>query len=71
MQIREHPYVLQKELFLEGQQNQLINISSDMVDFGYNDVLTMSGQREVEITNKMQCKLTLSWITQKRENLNG
>jgi hypothetical protein len=36
MQIREHPYVLQKELFLEGQQNQLINVSSDMVDFGYN-----------------------------------
>ena len=45
MQIREHPYVLQKELFLEGQQNQLIGLSSDIVDFGYNEVLTMSGQR--------------------------
>ena len=66
MQIREHPYVLQKELFLEAEKNQLININSEIVDFGYNEVLTMSGQREVEITNKMQCRLTLSWITQKR-----
>ena len=31
----------------------------------------MSGQREIEITNRMQTKFNLNWITQKRENLNG
>ena len=45
MQIREHPYVLQKELFLENNQNQLINLNSDVVDFGYCEIMTMSGQK--------------------------
>ena len=45
MQIREHPYVLQKELFLEADKNQLININSEIIDFGFNEVLTMSGQK--------------------------
>lgn len=33
--------------------------------------MTLSGQKEIEIVNKIQCKLNLNWINQKRENLNG
>lgn len=45
IQVREHPYILQKELFLENDRNQLISITNDSLDFGFCDVMTLSGQR--------------------------
>lgn len=33
--------------------------------------MTLSGQKEIEIINKLQTKLSIFWISQKRENLNG
>lgn len=71
LQVREHPYVLQRELFLEGERNQLVSVSQDALDFGFCETMTSSGAREIEITNKMQCRLTLNWISQKREGLSG
>ena len=47
LQVREHPYILHKELFLPNDQNQLISLSADTLDFGYCDVMTSSGQREI------------------------
>lgn len=33
--------------------------------------MTLSSQKEIEVTNRLQSKLNLTWITQKKENLNG
>ncbi len=33
--------------------------------------MTMSAQKEIEVTNRLNCKLTLFWIQQKRESLTG
>ena len=52
-------------------RNQLISVSQDFIEFGFCDVMTLSGQKEIEITNKLQTKLSIFWISQKRENLNG
>ena len=64
--ISEHPYVLHRELFQQPSTNQLISLNEDNLEFGFCEVMTMSGQREIEVVNKMQTKLTLYWIPQKR-----
>ena len=47
------------------------SISEIALDFGFCDVMTLSSQKEIEVTNRLQSKLNLNWITQKKENLNG
>ena len=44
-------------------KNRLIAFSEEFIDFNYQETLTMSAPREIEVFNQMNTKLTLFWTT--------
>lgn len=63
--------VLHKELMLEPKsEHKLIQFSEDFLDFGYQECMSESGPKEIEIHNKLNCKLTLFWSIQQQPTMN-
>lgn len=44
-----------------SSDNRLLSFSEDFLDFGYIEASQSSGPREVELKNKLNCKLTVFW----------
>ena len=49
----------------------MLTLSTDFIDFGHCDMMTISSPHEVIMTNNLPCKMTIYWINQKRENFSG
>ena len=50
----ENQMVLHKEVFQgPSNENKLIKISEDLLDFGFGEFMTVSGSKEITVTNKM------------------
>ena len=50
-------------------ENKLIRVSEDFVDFGFSDYQGAPIVREITITNKMPCKITVFWTIQNHQGL--
>ncbi|CAD8141208.1 unnamed protein product [Paramecium octaurelia] len=61
-----------KELMLPPSSDyRLIKFSEDFIDFGYVECYQSSGARELELHNRLNCKLTVFWTIQTHPTVNG
>lgn len=60
----ENELALHKE-FLEPQK--LVQISEDILDFGFQGFMTNSSQREIVLTNSLPVDLTVFWTIQDQD----
>ena len=64
--------VLHKELILDvTSRERLISLSSELLDFGYTEALTLSHSMDIEITNNLSWKVTIFWNSPKEKLDNG
>ncbi|KAL4426641.1 hypothetical protein ABPG74_018719 [Tetrahymena malaccensis] len=64
--------VLHKEMFLPANSDcKLIQLNEDIIDFGFQEGMMESGAKQIELVNKLQCKITVFWTIQQKENVNG
>ncbi|EGR30025.1 hypothetical protein IMG5_144000 [Ichthyophthirius multifiliis] len=64
--------VLHKEMFLPCNSKQkLIYLNEEFLDFGFCQFMQESAPFQVELTNKLQCKITVFWTIQKKQNINN
>ena len=45
-------------------ENRLIEFSEDSLDFGFCEAMIQSPMKEIELFNKLNCKLTVFWTIQ-------
>lgn len=62
--------VTHKEMVQELKaQERLIILSEELIDFDFTEFMTVSGARELEVFNRLPCKMTVIWTIQS-ENIN-